>query len=209
MTTLLNARGRNVLGGTLITRGLNRLGLLRSHLRGSAGFDVSAETIGGRLDGIRAVLTEELIHILRKDVRVRDHDVIRRIVFGSSLNNGCMLVDLCAQLLDGINGLGELFGVLSLEFGDVVGLLDQRILKDAAVAVEQSGSFLSEVLENLQALKTCRVEIPVDDLLSRSLTLSQSRLLLLCWGISRRYLGQGDRLRRTECRCCLVVPRHH
>ena len=132
-------------------------------------------------------------------MRVGQHDVIRRIVLGSCLDNGSVLIDLTAQLLDGVNGLSEFLGVLALDLGDVVGLLDQCVFEDAAVAIEQSRSFLTEVLENLEALKTCRVEIPVGDLsLRRSRALSQPQLLLLCWGIGRRYLGQVGRLRRTE-----------
>ena len=210
----LNTRSWDVLHRALVAGSLNRLWLLHAWISGcyatcTAGFHLGGQTVARGFNGVRTVLTEELRDVLAENRGVRQHDVVRRVVFSSGLHDGLVLVDLFAQLLDRVDGLGKLAGVFLLEPGHVVGLLDQRVFKNAAVAVQQCGGFLAEVLKNLEALKTCGVEIPVPYLDLRLLALSQSRLLCLCLGISRRYLGQGDRLRRTECRCCLVIPRHH
>ena len=212
----LNARGGDVLRGTLIPRGLNALGLLGLSL--SCGglrriqLHLGRQAVAGGLHRIGAVLTEELIDIVAQHRGVCEHHMVCRVVFRGGLDDNLMLLEVFAQLLDRLNGLGELAGILFLESGNVVRLLDESVLEDGRVSIKQSRGLLAEVLENLQALVTYCVEIPVPcacRCLLRRLTLSQSRRLLLSRGIGRRYLGQGDRLRRIECRCRLVVPRHH
>lgn len=153
---LLDARGGHVHLGPLVASSLDLL--LRSlggrgQLRG-AGLDLLAESILGGLHGVGATLTEELIDVARKHLGVREHDVIRRVVFRSGIHNHLVLLQCFAQLLDRTSGLLELAGVLLLHRRDVLGLLDESILEDAAISVQESRGLLAEVLKNLQALKT-------------------------------------------------------
>lgn len=155
-TVLLNARGWDVLSRTLVASGVHAGGdgvrCSRQNLGASCHFLL--ETIAGSLDGVRAVLAEELVDVAAQNVGVREHDVIRRIVLSSCTDDGLVLAKSGAELLDHASSLLELAGVLLLHRSDVVRLLNQRVLEDAAVAVQQGRAFLAEVLENLEGLKT-------------------------------------------------------
>ena len=153
---LLDARGWDVLSGALVASGLHARGdgVSRSRQNLGASCHFLLETIAGSLDGIRAVLAEELVDVAAQNVGVREHDVIRRIVLSSCTDDGLVLAKSGAELLDDAGSLLELLGVLRLHRGDVVRLLNQRILKDAAVAVQQGRALFAEVLEDIEGLKT-------------------------------------------------------
>ena len=118
-TVGLYPRGWNVLHRALITRCLNRCRLLLhtwvnglADAASAAGFHFSGQTVAWCFHRIRSVLAEEFGDVLAENRGVRQHDVVRRIVFCSGLDDGLVLVNLTTQLLDCVNRLGELTRVL-------------------------------------------------------------------------------------------------
>ena len=73
------------------------------------------------------MLTEELVDVGAENVGVRQHDVVRRVVFRSSVHDGLVLVKSLTQLTNDTSSLLELAGVLLLHRSDVVRLLNQRV----------------------------------------------------------------------------------
>ena len=114
----LDSGGWDVLHRALIARCLNGLLLLHAWVNGladaasAAGFHLSCETVARCFHRIRSVLTEEFGDVLAENRGVRQHDVVRRIVFCSGLDDGLVLVNLTTQLLDCVNRFGELTRVL-------------------------------------------------------------------------------------------------
>jgi len=149
------------------SRGRSEAALVGSHF--------SSQAVLGQLNGIGTAGAEELVDVVRQHVGVRQHRVVRRIVFCSGLDDGMGVLQL---LLNGLQLLGHLSGLTRLR--------QQSIFHHAGVAVQQGRSFSAEVLEDFKTFAADVLQILVAG--GRALLAAVARRLC------RQGLGIGLRL---------------
>ena len=148
---------------------------------GIASSDLSSEAIFSGLHGVGTFGTEEVVDVLREQVRVGHHRVISRIVFCSCGDNAFS----CLHVGDKFFNLGNLLGGL-------LGLLNEGILNSAGIAVQQGRSLNPEVVQNFKTFCADVCEILVAReiaLLTLGVAVALRRCLNLL-GIGLRLLGQ-------------------
>ena len=141
----------------------------------------SSETVFSGLHGIRTLRTEEVVDVLREQVRVSHHRVISRIVFSSCGDDTLSRLHVGDKLFD----LGDLLS-------GCLGLSDEGVLNGAGIAVQQSRGLSSEVVQNFKTFCADACEILVVReiaLLTLGVAVALRRCLNLL-GIGLRLLGQ-------------------